>query len=65
MITHNAFKFTKNHWNRDGTTYWYRCSLKRGTGCPATATIKREEKVDDQGNVVVNNYLVEVSTPEV
>jgi hypothetical protein len=39
LVTHSSFKFTKNNWSRDGTTYWYRCSSKKATGCTATATI--------------------------
>ena len=65
LYTHNAFKFTKNNWSRDGTLFWYRCSAKKSTGCTATATIKRVEEEDEEGQVVVNNYLLEVSTPEV
>ena len=65
MVTHNCFKFTKNNWSRDGKTYWYRCSTKKTTGCPATATIKRVEEEDTDGNIVVKCYLTEVSTPEV
>ena len=64
-MTHKAFKFTKNNWSRDGTTYWYRCSAKKATGCTASATIKRVEEEDTEGNIVVKNYLLEVSTPEV
>ena len=60
-MTHKAFKLTTNNWSRDGTTYWYRCSAKKATGCTATATIKRVA----EGNIVVKNYLLEVSTPEV
>ena len=65
LVTHNAFKFTKNNWSRDGVTYWYRCSAKKATGCSATATVKRVEEQDVDGSIVVKNYLVEVSTPDV
>ena len=65
LVTHSSFKFTKNNWSRDGTTYWYRCSAKKATGCTATATIKRVEEENSEGIMVVKNYLVEVSTPEV
>ena len=65
LVTHNAFKFTKNNWSRDGSTYWYRCSAKKATGCPASATVKRVEELEPDGSVVVKNYLLEVSTPEV
>ena len=65
MVTHKAFKFTKNNWSRDGTVYWYRCSARKATGCTATATVKRVEEEDSMGNLVVKNYLTEVSTPEV
>ena len=65
MYTHNAFKYTKNNWSRDGTIFWYRCSVKKSTGCTASATIKCVEEEDDEGKVVVSNYLLEVSIPEV
>ena len=65
LVTHNCFKFTKNNWSRDGKTYWYRCSAKKATGCPATATVKRVEEEDTDGNIVVKCLLTEVSTPEV
>ena len=65
MVTHNAFKFTKNNWSRDGRTYWYRCSAYRATGCTATAMVKRLEEEDPEGLVVVRNHLIQVSTPEV
>ena len=64
-MTHNAFKFTKNNWSRDGSTYWYRCSANKATGCPASARVKRVEELEPDGSVVVKNYLLEVSTPEV
>ena len=38
---------------------------KKSTGCTASATIKCVEEEDDEGKVVVSNYLLEVSTPEV
>ena len=65
LVTHNAFKFTKNNWSRDGTTFWYRCSQKKATGCPATATVKRVEVEEEDGTISVTNSLIEVSTPEV
>ena len=65
LVTHGSFKFTKNNWSRDGTTYWYRCSAKKATGCQATATVKRVEEEDENGSLVIRNFLVEVSTPEV
>ena len=64
-MTHNSLKFTKNNWFRNGVTHWYRCSAHKATGCTAKATIKRLEEMDDEGNMIVKNYLVEVSTPEV
>ena len=64
-MTHGAFKFTKNNWSRDGSTYWYRCSQKKATGCPATATVKRVVEENTDGTTTVTNYLLEVATPEV
>ena len=65
LVTHNAFKFTKNNWSRDGTTYWYRCSAKKATGCTASATVMRVEEEDSEGSIIVKNFLIQVSTPEV
>ena len=65
LVTQNCFKFTKNNWSKDGKTYWYRCSTRKAIGCPATATIKRLEEEDTDGNIVVKCYMTEVSTPEV
>ena len=64
LVTHSSFKFTKNSWSRDGTTYLYCCSSK-ATGCTATATIKRVEEENSEVIMVVKYYLVDVSTPEV
>ena len=65
MVTHKSFKFTKNNWSRDGSTYWYRCSAYKATGCTATAVVKRLEEEDSEGMVVAKNFLQQVSTPEV
>ena len=65
MVTHKAFKFIKNNWSRDGTTYWYRCSAYRATVCTATAMVRRLEEEDPEGLVMVRNHLIHVSTPEV
>ena len=64
LVTHGSFKFTKNNWSRDGTTYWYRCSAKKATGCQATATVKRAEEEDENGSLVIRNFLVEGYSPQ-
>ena len=63
LVTHKAF--TQNNWSRDGSNYWYRCSVYKATGCTATAVVKILEEEDSEGMVVVKNYLLQVSTPEV
>ena len=65
LVTHKAFKFTKENWSRDKSTYWYRCSAYKATGFTATAVVKRSEEEDSEGMVVVKNYLLQVSTTEV
>ena len=63
-MTHDSFQFNKNKYSYDHTTVWYVCSQKK-IGCPATATVRLTEDMDDQGNVTVIKDLVTVSSAEV
>ena len=65
LITHDMFKFQKNNSSRDLSTWWYTCSHKNSHGCNARAIIKRKEIVGEDGELWVENILVEVATPEV
>ena len=65
LITHNMFKFQKNNASRDYSTWWYTCSHKNTHGCSARAIIKRREFLGEDGELMVENELVEVATPEV
>ena len=56
MVTHKAF--TQNNWSRDGSNYWYRCSVYKATGCTATAVVKILEEEESAGMIVVKNYLL-------
>lgn len=65
LITHDMFKFQKNNSSRDLSTWWYTCSHKNTHGCNARAIIKRKEIVREDGELWVENILMEVATPEV
>jgi hypothetical protein len=65
LITHNMFKFQKNNASRDYSTWWYTCSHKNTHGCSARAIIKRREFMAEDGELMVENELVEVATAEV
>ena len=66
LITHSDnFKFTKNNVNRNGTLHYYACALKLTHKCQARAIIRRTVTAGEDGEEVVHNELLEVSTPEV
>ena len=66
LITHSdSFKFTKNNVNRNGTLHYYACSMKLTHKCPARAILRRTVELDENGEEVVLNELLEIATPEV
>ena len=65
LITHKSFKFTKNNASRDYKTFWYTCSFKSSHGCTARAIVKRHEFTVEDGELYVENKVVDVATPEV
>ena len=66
LITHGEnFKFTKNNVNRNGTLHYYACALKQTHKCQSRAIIRRSVVTGEDGEDVVHNELLEVSTPEV
>ena len=66
LITHSdSFKFTKNNVNRNGTLHYYACSMKLTHKCPARAILRRTVELDENGEEVVLNELLEIATPEI
>ena len=66
LITHDSnFKYQKNQVGRKGDTFYYVCAERLKRGCPAKATVKRKEFLNDEGEMVVENELVSVSSPQI
>ena len=65
LVTHGMFKYQKNGASRDYSTWWYTCAHKNSHGCNARAIIRRKEFPGDDGDLWVENVLVEVATPQV
>ena len=59
------FEFTKNNVNRNGPLHYYACALKQTHKCQSRAIIRRSVVTGEDGEDVVHNELLEVSTPEV
>ena len=66
LITHgDTFKFTTNNMNRKGTLHYYACAMKLTHKCPARAILRRTVELDENGEEVVLNELLEIATPEI
>ena len=58
-------QFHKNQTSRKGDVHYYQCNEKP-KGCKARAVVRRLERFDEEtGRIVIKNWLVAVSKPEV